>query len=210
MHCSIGSSSVGRSGLLALSELLILRMVVNVVIRLALTGETIYEHTFPAVEELRVWELRQHFCLVIGSDAYFAWQLVDAHRLLKDHYYVANAAKSMDTEISLIAIKRRLRPPTLDERADILYYVSIGHRRKLWKLVSKGIQLQSTTGKIRYALLSERLRLIPWRCRRIIAFLTQCKHCYGPNVIPTTVEQTNAFLSAKRYGPVMTVPWTNC
>ena len=94
-------------------------MVVNVVIRLALTGETIYEHTFPAVEELRVWELRQHFCLVIGSD----------------------------TEISLLAIKRRLRPPTLDERADILYYVSICHRYKLWKLVSNGKQLQSTTGK---------------------------------------------------------------
>ena len=78
-------------------------MVVNVVIRLALTGETIYDHKFPAVEELRVWELRQHFCLGIGSDAYFAWQLLDAHRLLKDHYYVANVAKSMDTEISLIA-----------------------------------------------------------------------------------------------------------
>ena len=52
---------MGRSGLLALSELLILQMVVNVVIRLALTGETIYEHKFPAVEELRVCELRQHF-----------------------------------------------------------------------------------------------------------------------------------------------------
>ena len=53
----------------------------------------------------------------------------------------------MKTEISLLAIKRRLRPPTLDERADILYYASIRHRRKLWKLVSTGIQVQSITGK---------------------------------------------------------------
>ena len=68
-------------------------MAVNVVIRLALTGETIYEHRHTAVEELRVWELRQHFCLAIGSDAYFAWQLLDDHRLLKDYYFVANVAK---------------------------------------------------------------------------------------------------------------------
>ena len=44
-------------------------------------------------------------------------------------------------------MKRQLRPPTLDESADILYYVSIRHRRKLWKLLSTGIQVQSITGK---------------------------------------------------------------
>ena len=64
----------------------------KVVISLALTGETLYERDHVALEELRVWELRQRLCLAIGSDAYFAWQLFDDHRLLKDHYFVANVA----------------------------------------------------------------------------------------------------------------------
>ena len=119
----------------------------KIVIRLALTGEILYERVSVGVEEMRVWELRQQLCLAIGSDAYFAWQLCDDYRLLKDHYLVANVAKNVDTERSLLAIRRRLRPPTLDETADILYYVSIRHRRKLWKLGSQGIEVQSIAGK---------------------------------------------------------------
>ena len=94
-----------------------------------------------------MWELKQHFCLVGESDEYFAWQLYDDKRLLKDHYFVANIANNAETELSLFAIKRRLRPPTLDEEADILYYVSICHRRKLWRLVSQGIEVKSVAGK---------------------------------------------------------------
>ena len=85
---------------------------------------------------MRVWELKQHFCLAGDSDGYFAWQLYDDSRLLKDHHFVANIAKNAETELSLFAIKRRLRPPTLDKKADILYYVSICHRSKLRRLVS--------------------------------------------------------------------------
>ena len=75
----------------------------KVVTSLALTGEILYERDHVALEELRVWELRQHLCLAIGSAAYFAWQLFDDHRLLKDHYFVANVAKDMKTEIFLLA-----------------------------------------------------------------------------------------------------------
>ena len=108
-------------------------------IRSALTGDILYERDYAAEEELRVWQLRQHFCLAIGATAYFAWQLFEDHRLLKDHYFVANSVRDAKDEISLLAIQRRLRPPSMDERADMLYYVSIRHRRKLWKLMSKGI-----------------------------------------------------------------------
>ena len=119
----------------------------KVAIRLALTGEILYECDSAEVGEMRMWELKQHFCLVGDSDEYFAWQLYDDTRLLKDHYFVTNIAKNAETELSLFAIKRRLRPPTLDEKADILYYVSICHRRKLWRLVSQGIEVKSVTGK---------------------------------------------------------------
>ena len=71
------------------------------------------------------WELRQHLCLAIGANAYFPWQLFDNHRLLKDHYFVANVAKDVTTEIFLLTIKRRLRPPSSDGRADILYYMEV-------------------------------------------------------------------------------------
>ena len=94
----------------------------RMVIRLALTGEILYERDSVAGEEMRVWELKQHFCIAISSDAYFAWQLSDDYRLLQDHYLVANVAKNVKTELSLLAIKRRLRPPTLDETADICVY----------------------------------------------------------------------------------------
>ena len=47
----------------------------RIVIRLALTGEILYERDSVAGEEMRVWELKQHFCIAISSDAYFAWQL---------------------------------------------------------------------------------------------------------------------------------------
>ena len=52
----------------------------------------------------------------------------------------------METGLSLLAIKRRLRPPTLDEEADIRYYVSICHRRKLWRLLSQGIEVKAIAG----------------------------------------------------------------
>ena len=164
---------------------------------------------------MRVWELRQHFCLAIGSEAYFAWQLLNDQRLLQDHYFVANVTKCKDTEISFQAIKRRLRPPTLDERVYILYYVSICHRRKLWKLVSKSIQLQSTTGRsdricTRICTIVRAIEANYAEMSENYSFPDTVQHCYGPNVILTNVVQTNAFLSAKRYGPAMTVPLSNC
>ena len=52
----------------------------------------------------------------------------------------------MEQGLSLFATKRQLRLPTLDEQADLHYYVSISHRRKLWKLISEGIQVTAVTG----------------------------------------------------------------
>ena len=118
----------------------------KVSIRLALPGEILYEWDSSEVGELRVWELKQRFCQVTNTGEYFAWQLYDARRLLKDHHFVANIANNAETGLSLFAIKRKLRPPTLDERADILYYVSICHRRKLWRLVAQGIEVKEIAG----------------------------------------------------------------
>ena len=55
--------------------------------------------------------------------------------------YVADLRSEASSELSLQAVKRQLRPPTAEESEDILYYVSVRHRRKLWKLLSKGIQV---------------------------------------------------------------------
>ena len=78
----------------------------KLVIRSALTGDILYERDYVAVEELRVWELRQHFRLAIGATAYFAWQLFDDHRLLKDHYFVANVVKDAFVPLFSIAVRR--------------------------------------------------------------------------------------------------------
>ena len=118
----------------------------RVSIRQAFTGELLCEWARSEVGELRVWELQQRVCQVTASEEYFAWQLHDARRLLRDHYFVASIANNMEQGRSLFATKRQLRSPTLDEQADLHYYVSICHRRKLWKLISKGIQVTAVTG----------------------------------------------------------------
>ena len=115
-------------------------------IRHAITGELLCEWARSEVGELRVWELKQRLCQVTASEEYFAWQLHDDRRLLRDHSFVSSIANNMEQGLSLFATKRQLRLPTLDEQADLHYYVSISHRRKLWKLISEGIQVTAVTG----------------------------------------------------------------
>ena len=115
-------------------------------IRLAITGELLGQWARSEVGELRVWELKRLLCQVTASEEYFAWQLHDDRRLLRDHSFVSDIASNMEQGLSLFATKRQLRLPTLDEQADLHYYVSICHRRKLWKLISKGIKVTSVTG----------------------------------------------------------------
>ena len=121
----------------------------KVVIHRAVTGEVLYESDYSEGHRLRVWELRQHMCQETCSNTYFAWQLFSAHTLLQDHKYVADLRRDTSFELSLQAVKRHLRPPTLEASEDILYlFVSIRHRRKLWKLLTRGIQIHpSMAGK---------------------------------------------------------------
>ena len=196
-----------RSGLLAPSERSTVSVGMKGSIRLALTGEILYEWDSSEVGELRVWELKQRFCRVADSEEYFAWQLYDDTRLLKDHHFVANIANNAETGLSLFAIKRRLRPPTLDEKADILYYVSICHRRKLWRLVSQGIEVKAIAGtsdqtctlvraiEANYVELSENYTVS----------LTQCKHSYGLNAIRIRPDGINDCRLIRLYGQGMTV-----
>ena len=118
----------------------------SVSIRQAFTGELLCEWARSEVGELRVWELKQRFCQVTASEEYFAWQLHDDRRPLRDHFFVANVANNNEQGLSLLATKRHLRSPTLDEQADLHYYVSISHRRKLWKLISQGIKVTAVSG----------------------------------------------------------------
>ena len=68
----------------------------QVSICLALTGELLDEWERSEVGELRVWELKQRLCQVIASGEYFAWQLHDDSRLLKDYYFVANITRNTE------------------------------------------------------------------------------------------------------------------
>ena len=113
-------------------------------IRLATTGELLGQWTSAEVGDLRVWELKRLLCQVTDSAEYFSWQLHDYKCLIKDNFFVSDLG-NMEQGLSLFATRRQLRLPTLDEQADFQYYVSIRHRRKLWKLISKGIQVTATT-----------------------------------------------------------------
>ena len=119
---------------------------IGISIRHAITGELLCQWASSEVGELRVWELKQLLCQLTASEEYFAWQLHDDRRLLRDHSFVSGIASNMERGLSLFATKRQLRLPTQDEQADLDYYVSIRHRRKLWKLISKGIQVTAVTG----------------------------------------------------------------
>lgn len=111
----------------------------------AITGEFIGQWSLSEVRELRVWELKRLLFHVTMSAEYFAWQLHNGRCPLKDELSLSKYG-NMEQGLCLFATKRQLRLPTLDEQADLEYYVSICHRRKLWKLISKGIQVTTITG----------------------------------------------------------------
>ena len=92
-------------------------------------------------------ELLQHLCQAICSKTSFAWQLFSAHILLQEHKYLAELRRDTSLELSLQVVKRHLRPPTVEESEDILYYVSIRHRRKLLKVLKGKKIYPSTAGK---------------------------------------------------------------
>ena len=79
----------------------------RVSIRQAFTGELLCEWARSEVGELRVWELKQRFCQVTASAEYFAWQLHNDRRPLKDYYFVSSIANNMEQGLHLFATKRR-------------------------------------------------------------------------------------------------------
>ena len=117
----------------------------EVVVRLATTGHIVYSTKYSAVNELRVWELRLHMCQKCLSNKYFSWTLFHVHDLVEDTALVsAYRDDSSEVTVQFQAVILELRPPTDAERHAIIEYIELRHRRDLWEIMSRGVQMTST------------------------------------------------------------------
>ena len=70
----------------------------EVIVRLATTGNILYTSEYSTVNDLRVWELRLHLCQALKSTEYFSWTLFHDHVLTDDtalvSTYVAEAGEA--------------------------------------------------------------------------------------------------------------------
>ena len=112
--------------------------------RLATTGELLYTKPYNPIDELRVWELRLHFCQE-KSTAFFAWILFHDHVVADDAALVSAYSEEPREEIILFhAVIRELRPPTEEEEMAIGDCLQLRRRSQLWNIMSKGISMTST------------------------------------------------------------------
>ena len=89
-------------------------------VRLATTGELLYTKAYNSVDELRVWELRLHFCQALKTTDFFAWILFHDRVLADDAALVSTYPAEPREEIILFyAVIRELRPPTEEEEMAI-------------------------------------------------------------------------------------------
>ena len=114
-------------------------------IRLATTGEELYTKAYNPIDDLRVWELRLHFCQAVKSTAFFAWILFHDQEVADDAALVSAYLEEPGEEIILFhAVIRELRPPTEEEEMAIGDCIQLRHRSQLWNTMSKGISMTST------------------------------------------------------------------
>ena len=100
-------------------------------VRLATTGELLYTMAYKSIDDLRVWELRQHLCQALKSTAFFSWILFHDQVLVDDAALVSAYPEEPRGKIILFhAVLRELRPPTEEEEMAI--------RSQLWNIMSRG------------------------------------------------------------------------
>ena len=87
-------------------------------IRLATTGEVLFTEAYDPFDDLRVWELRLHFCQAVKTTAFFAWILFHDQVLADDAALVSAYLDDPHAESILFhAVVRELRPPTEEENS---------------------------------------------------------------------------------------------
>ena len=117
----------------------------EVIVRMATTGNIVYTSEYSTVNDLRIWELRLHLCQALSSTEYFCWTLFHDYELTDDTSPVsAYRGETSDVTILFHAVKRELRPPTDEERWAIIDFVAVRHRSHLWNMMSRGIHMTST------------------------------------------------------------------
>ena len=82
----------------------------EVIVRLATTGNILYISEYSTVNDLRVWELRLHLCQALKSTAYFSWTLFH-DQVLTDDTALVSAYRGEISEVTIIfhAVIRELR-----------------------------------------------------------------------------------------------------
>ena len=117
----------------------------EVVVSLATTGEQVYSAAYSEVTDLRIWELRLQLCHKVATFQYFSVVLFRGHELLDDAALLSDYADSVhDHKLCLQLVIRTLRFPNDEERRVIIDGIELRHRRLLWSIMSRGVQMTST------------------------------------------------------------------
>ena len=87
-----------------------------IIIQMATTGEQLFTESIDIANDIRVWELRLHFCQKYESPPFFGWVFLHEQQVVDDAALVS-AYRNDPQSGSIIfhVVVRELRPPTQEE-----------------------------------------------------------------------------------------------
>ena len=114
----------------------------SIMIRMAITGEQQFAQPIDKTTDIRVWELRLHFCQEYESPPFFGWVFFHEEQVVDDAALVS-AYTPQSGSILFSVFVRKLRPPTQEEAMAVEDSIQLRHRSHLWAVLSKRISMPS-------------------------------------------------------------------
>ena len=83
---------------------------------MATTGEQLFTQSIDTASDIRMWELRLHFCHKYESPPFFSWVFFHEQQVVDDAALVSDCMDYPQSEsITFHVVVRELRPPTQEE-----------------------------------------------------------------------------------------------
>ena len=115
-----------------------------IIIQMATTGEQLFTQSIAIASDIRMWELRLHFCHKYESPPFFGWVFLHEQQIVDDAALVSEYMDdSLSDSIIFHVVVRELHPPTQEEAIAIDDCIQLRHRGHLWTVLSKGILMPS-------------------------------------------------------------------
>ena len=97
-----------------------------IIIQMATTAEQLFTQSIDIASDIRMWELRLHFCYKYESPLFFGWVFFHEQQVVDDAALVSEYMESGSIIFHVVA--RELRPPTQEEAIAIDDCIQLRHR----------------------------------------------------------------------------------